>query len=361
MLVVTSVVTSTECAKCKSYVCRLGRADVSPDDCPMRGDFPDHRELYSSDSDRLAAYHSAVVEGMGYCRWTRLREVAEYARRVGYRRIGIGCCPDMWREALLTAVYLKDHTLDARLPPERLECDPLGQAQLFARAETQLNVVAGMCVGHEALFIQAARAPVTCLVARDERFRHNPVAALYTSESYCHSVLYDRFENRERPPFKGWDQKILNRVSDEVLPDKHDKWCRVEEVMEIAHRLGAIHLGISFCVGFRDEARVLTRILEANGFRVSSVCCKTGAVPKEDLGIESRYKVRPGQPEMICNPLAQAELLSREGVQFALSLGQCVGHDSATLSRLKCPAVTVVAKDRVLAHNTVAALYQLED
>jgi len=327
----------------------------------MREDFPDDRELYSSDSDRQVAYHSAVVEGLGYGRWTRLREVAEYARRMGYRRIGIGCCPDMWREAVLTAVDLKDHMLDARLPPERLECDPLGQAQLFARLETQLNVVAGMCVGHEAIFIRSAHAPVTCLVVRDERFRHNPVAALYTAENYSKSILHDRFEDRERPPFRGWDKKTLSRVSSALLPEKHDKWCRVEEVMEIAHRLGAIHLGISFCVGFRDEARVLTRILEVNGFRVSSACCKTGAVPKEALDIESRYKVRPGQPEMICNPLAQAELLNRQGVQFALSLGQCVGHDSATLSRLKCPAVCVVAKDRVLGHNTVAALYQLED
>ena len=70
-----------ECAKCKSFVCRLGRADVSPDDCPMRGDFPDHRELYSSDSDRQIAYHSAIDEGLGYCRWTRLREVAEQRLR----------------------------------------------------------------------------------------------------------------------------------------------------------------------------------------------------------------------------------------------------------------------------------------
>lgn len=355
------VVTSLECAKCKSYVCRAGRADAAPDDCPMLGDFPDHLELYASDSDRSVAYHSAVIEAAGYCRWTRLREVVEYSRRMGYRRIGVACCPDMWREALLTAVYLKDQLLDARLPPERLECDPQGQAQLFARLETELNVVVGMCVGHEAIFIRAARAPVTCLVARDERFRHNPVAALYTAQSYSRSALHGRFDDRERSPFKGCDSKTLSRVSDDLLPDKHDRWSRVVELMEVAHRLGAAHLGVSFCVGLRDEARVLIRILEGNGFRVSSVCCKAGAVPKETLGIEEHCKVRPGQPEMICNPLAQAELLNREGVQFALSLGQCVGHDSATLSRLKCPAVCVVAKDRVLAHNTVAALYQLED
>ena len=63
---------------------------------------------------------------------------------------------------------------------------------------------------------------------------------------------------------------------------------------------------------------------------------------------------------MICNPLAQAELLSRDDVQMVMSLGQCVGHDAATLGYLNVPTFCIVAKDRVLAHNTVAALYELE-
>jgi uncharacterized metal-binding protein len=83
-------------------------------------------------------------------------------------------------------------------------------------------------------------------------------------------------------------------------------------------------------------------------------------VPKEKLGIRDAEKVQPGQPEMICNALAQAELLEREGVELVLLMGQCVGHDSATMAHLHVPAVCVVAKDRVLAHNTAAALYELE-
>ena len=60
---------------------------------------------------------------------------------------------------------------------------------------------------------------------------------------------------------------------------------------------------------------------------------------------------------MTCNPVAQAELLNREGVQFTFILGQCVGHDAATLRHLEAPAICLVAKDRVLAHNPVAALH----
>jgi uncharacterized metal-binding protein len=63
---------------------------------------------------------------------------------------------------------------------------------------------------------------------------------------------------------------------------------------------------------------------------------------------------------MICNPLAQAELLNRAKVHLVLFLGQCVGHDSVTMAHIEAPALPLVTKDRVSAHNTVAALYALE-
>jgi uncharacterized metal-binding protein len=351
---------STQCAKCKYFACRCGRPDAAPDDCPMHGVFPAFDELYSDPETKRMAYQSALVEGVGYGRWNRLREIAEFAERMDLRRIGIAYCPDMVREAVLAATYLRSHLLDVRLPPEEYDCDPVGQAMLFGRKRTQLNVVAGMCVGHEAVFTRASRAPITALVARDERFRHNPAAALYTADSYAHASIYRSRSRRTASGFRGAEMNTLLEVSEELLPDKHGTWNRLEETIEFAHRLGVTSIGVSFCVGLRNEAKVLTKVLEANGFHVSSVCCKSGAVPKEELGIEDSQKVRPGRPEMICNPLAQAELLNREAVELALILGQCVGHDSATIDRLDAPAVCLVVKDRVLAHNTVAALYQLE-
>lgn len=351
---------SLECAKCQSFVCRAGRVDAAPGNCPMLGDFPDYRDLYSAGEKRDMAYHSALVEGEGYCRWTRVREIAEFAHRMGYARLGIGHCSDMKREASLAARYLETRSLEAVLPSEQVVEGPSAQAEFFADKGTQFNVIAGMCVGHDAIFIRASQVPVTSLVVRDRRLRHNPVAALYTSGSYFRSVLYSGRKNREAVPFQGWDTDTLERVSREVLSAARGEWCRVAEVMEFAHCLGATHVGLVFCTGFRNEALLLTKVLEANGFRVSSSCCKTGSVPKEEFGIRDDEKVRPGAAEMVCNPLAQAELLNREGVQLALLLGQCVGHDSATMAYLEAPAVCIVAKDRVLAHNSVAALYEME-
>ena len=63
-------------------------------------------------------------------------------------------------------------------------CNPIGQAMLLNEAGTDLNIAIGLCVGHDSLFFQHSRSPVTVLVAKDRVTGHNPVAAIYTSHSY---------------------------------------------------------------------------------------------------------------------------------------------------------------------------------
>jgi len=347
---------TVHCAECGLFICQSGNREAAPDHCPMWGDFPDFQELYPEGWVRDFLVRSARVEAEGYCRWTRAREVVEFARGMGYQRIGVAHCPDMEVEAGRVASYLEDSGLQPILGESSESCDPLGQNRFFAGAETEMNVLGGMCVGHEAMFIRESTVPVVTLVARDTRLRHNPAAGIYTSRSYLQDDVFGNWDPKDRPPFQGWEMERLEEVAREVQEEQDGPRSRVAEAMEVAHRLGAGHIGISFCVGFREEAKVLSKILETNGFQVSSACCKTGSTPKEEAGILDSEKVRPGRKEMICNPLAQAELLNREGIQFGLVLGQCVGHDAATFSRLEAPAICLVAKDRVLAHNTVAGL-----
>jgi len=289
-----------------------------------------------------------------------VRELAEFAKKLGIQRVGIGHCVDMQREADLTARYLETHSLEALLPPMPPECDPIGQAEFFAENGIKLNAICGMSVDHEAIFIAASEKPVVVLVARDVRLRHNPVAALYTSAGYSRTRLFGDRDTAVWEPFQGLGMETLVRASEALAAEGPHDLNRVQEVLRYARRLGIKRLGISFCVGFKQEARLLAGVLKGNGFEVSSAGCKVGAVPKEKLGIVESEKVHPGDPEMICNPLAQAELLNRDGVQLSLILGQCIGHEAATLGALKMPAVCIVAKDRVLAHNPVAALYEFE-
>ncbi|MDO8479471.1 MAG: DUF1847 domain-containing protein [Candidatus Rokubacteria bacterium] len=138
------------------------------------------------------------------------------------------------------------------------------------------------------------------------------------------------------------------------------RWTRVEEICAFAREMGFTRIGIATCISMVDLARTLSGILESHGFEVASAACKNGGVPKERLGLRDEDKIHPGTYEAMCNPLAQAELLNDAGCELNIVLGLCVGHDSLFFKHSKGLATTLVAKDRVLAHNPVGAL-QLAD
>jgi len=152
----------------------------------------------------------------------------------------------------------------------------------------------------------------------------------------------------------------LHRLAIESARTEAAGYCRrtrVEEIMDFARRIGARVLGIAHCVGLMEEARMAREIFLAGGFEVRTVCCKVGSIDKEALGLSDAEKVRPGQYEALCNPVAQAALLHQAGAQLNVVIGLCVGHDSLFFMHAKVPTTVLVAKDRETGHNTVPALY----
>ena len=136
---------------------------------------------------------------------------------------------------------------------------------------------------------------------------------------------------------------------------------RVEEVAQFAKKMGYRKLGIAFCIGLRNEAKILTTILENRGFDVVSVSCKAGGLPKETIGIKEEEKIAgPGTFESMCSPITQAEILNEAGVEFNIAVGLCVGHDSLFFKYAHAPVTVLIAKDRVFGHNPAAALYLSE-
>ncbi|MBN1535360.1 MAG: DUF1847 domain-containing protein [Anaerolineales bacterium] len=132
---------------------------------------------------------------------------------------------------------------------------------------------------------------------------------------------------------------------------------RIEDIMDFARRLGANRIGLAHCVGLIHEARLATEVFLANQFEVLSVCCKTGSIPKEKIGLRDDEKIRPGDFEPLCNPIAQAAILEKYGSQLNVLIGLCVGHDSLFFMHSHVPVTVLIAKDRVLGHNPAAALY----
>jgi len=152
----------------------------------------------------------------------------------------------------------------------------------------------------------------------------------------------------------------LRRMAVESARTEAAGYCRVtrvEEIMDFARRMGWRHLGIAHCAGLMEEAKAARAIFLAGGFEVSAVCCKVGSIDKEEMGISDEEKVRPGHFEPLCSPVGQAALLAQAETEFNVVIGLCVGHDSMFFMHSKAPVTVLVAKDRVLGHNPVAALY----
>ena len=77
----------------------------------------------------------------------------------------------------------KDELGVRKIHEDRFEsaCNPVGQARALSEAGTELNVIVGLCIGHDILFTKHSTAPVTTLVVKDRVLGHNPVAALHSS------------------------------------------------------------------------------------------------------------------------------------------------------------------------------------
>jgi len=181
-----------------------------PDFCPMARDTDALREArtaYADAETQRLTLAAARTEADRYPLEPRVEEVMSFARRIGARRLGIASCVGLIREARVLQEIFETHGFqvesvcckvgsipkeeigladEEKIHPGQFEalCSPIGQAKLLNEAETDLNVVVGLCVGHDSLFFRHSNALVTVLVAKDRVTGHNPAAVLYTSHSY---------------------------------------------------------------------------------------------------------------------------------------------------------------------------------
>ena len=155
----------------------------------------------------------------------------------------------------------------------------------------------------------------------------------------------------------------INRffVTSSVLEhDGYCQWPRLKETVVFCQRMGYKRIGLAFCIGLAKEAKVVADLLRKNGLEVVSAVCKSGGMDKAEAGIPEDKKLNPGAFEAMCNPILQAKLLNEQKTELNIALGLCVGHDSLFYRYSDAMVTTLVAKDRVLAHNPVGAIYCAE-
>jgi len=155
---------------------------------------------------------------------------------------------------------------------------------------------------------------------------------------------------------KAYEQARLAKVHRAASAIEARHYCkepRLAETILFARELGCRKVGLAFCIGLSEEAKVVERLLSEH-FEVVSVCCKVSGIEKEEFGLE---RIRPSGREVMCNPAGQADLLNRASTELNIICGLCVGHDAIFAMRSDAPVTTLVAKDRVLAHNPLGAVY----
>ncbi len=143
----------------------------------------------------------------------RIQEIIEFSKKMNYKRLGIAFCGGLSKEAeILTKILENNHfevvsvickvggiekdylglddTQKIKFGRQyEAMCNPIAQAKVMNEAKTDYNIIMGLCVGHDSLFIKYSEAMVTIFAAKDRLFGHNPLAAIYTSHSYCRRFL----------------------------------------------------------------------------------------------------------------------------------------------------------------------------
>lgn len=161
-------------------------------------------ECYKEEANKKAMIAAAEVEFEYYCKYTRVEEIMEFARKIGAKKIGIATCVGLLKESRTLASILRNHGFEvfgigckagtqkktSVGIPEKCNgvgenmCNPILQAKMLNKEKTDLNIVVGLCVGHDSLFYKYSEALTTTAVTKDRVLGHNPVAALYTADSY---------------------------------------------------------------------------------------------------------------------------------------------------------------------------------
>jgi uncharacterized metal-binding protein len=160
---------------------------------------PEVREIFEASDEVLAE---------GYREWCRVKEVIEYSKKMGYHKLGLAFCVALRDEARTLQKILEENDFEVVSiscmagGPSRDEvgfekvggvgktvCNPLMQAEVLNENETELNIMAGLCVGHDVLFIKYSKAGVTPLVVKDRVLQHNPVVALGTRSSHFRQLV----------------------------------------------------------------------------------------------------------------------------------------------------------------------------
>ena len=187
---------------CKKMGCWRGDDEGIPSYCQANHYFAEiakANKVYA-EPEVVDIYTAACVVGKkndGYR--PRVEEALDFAREMKFSRVGFAACVAFGRELeVIRRLFEQDgievfsagcqigrsSATDRGLPdleayPDNSTCNPVAQAEILNKAQTQLNFIIGLCMGHDILFTRYSSAPVSTLIVKDRLLGNNPAAAIY--------------------------------------------------------------------------------------------------------------------------------------------------------------------------------------
>ncbi len=217
---------SPNCAKCPTRGCEpqidaseTPLFDKVPNYCPMKtmsGSIQKGLTEYEK-ADTLEFARQASIQEFECYEQTpegrrtknpRILELIEFSKKCGYQRLGLAFCTGLRAEARTLTEILENHGFEVvsvqckvgSTPKEKIGikpeqkiggptkwesmCNPIVQAEIMNAEKVDFAIMLGLCLGHDTLFIKHCRVPMTVIAVKDRVTGHNPLAALYTINSY---------------------------------------------------------------------------------------------------------------------------------------------------------------------------------
>lgn len=183
-----------DCANCPTHTCYTKAVNCTG---------VDRQEVINAytEEERRIMEAAAYVEGTFYSNITRLQETAEFAKAMGYKKLGMSFCIGLNAEAKLIAKFFKNQGFEfysvcckncsvpkselglKQVKPELTHeamCNPKFQAKFLNEQGVELFISCGLCVGHDTIFNKNCNGPVTTLVVKDRLLAHNPLGVIYS-------------------------------------------------------------------------------------------------------------------------------------------------------------------------------------
>ena len=220
----------TQCGRCEvpkaEKFCRAEKGK-GPASCPSLH----KRELVKASRENtppeevVFARQAAIQESVGYRNRDkgyghvtpekpRIVEIVEFAKRMGYKHLGLIFCGGAQREGeivheiletngfTVTSVMCKagkvpkssygvtqEQHVDQTKPVETV-CNPKFQALVVNEVGVDFNILVNLCVGHDSIALMHLEAPTTVLSVKDRVTGHSPLVPIYQYDSYYRYLKY---------------------------------------------------------------------------------------------------------------------------------------------------------------------------